>query len=304
MAFRVVLIENEVSMRLKLNNLIVCKNGEDIWIPLSDISMIIVDNLMTSLTTRILVQLAEEGVGLVVCDQKHLPIGYYGAYDNHSRASKVLGHQITQEEAFCDSFWKEIVIAKIENQAKSYKRLLQDEEVYQKIIAFAKDVEKGDTTNREAHAAKVYFNSLMGTSFSRGNDDIILNNGLDYGYTIIRSYIARCCIGYGLNTQIGIHHKNEYNRFNLVDDLMEPLRPIVDIVAYEMLKDEKYFKPEHRRKLVNILNMKIDYRNKRMYMCNMMENYVEQIASYIQGKTYGVVYPDVDNFIGECEDEI
>ena len=121
---------------------------------------------------------------------------------------------------------------------------------------------KGDKNNREAHAAKIYFNQLMGTSFSRGNEDILLNSGLDYGYAILRAYMARVCVGYGLNTQIGIHHKNEYNRFNLVDDLIEPIRPIVDIVAYKILEKEEYFKPEHRRILVNLLNRKINYRKK------------------------------------------
>ena len=69
----------------------------------------------------------------------------------------------------------------------------------------------------------------MGTTFSRGNEDILLNSGLDYGYTIIRAYIARLCVGYGLNSQLGIHHKNEFNRFNLIDDLMEPIRPFIDL---------------------------------------------------------------------------
>lgn len=304
MAFRIILIENQVTMKLKLSNLVITKNGEDIWIPLSDISIIILDNLMTSLTTRILVQLAEEGIGLVICDQKHLPVGHFGAYDNHSRSTKVLGYQILQDSYFYECFWKEIVVAKIVNQAKAYIKLLQNEECYKKIIAFVEDVEEGDLTNREAHAAKVYFNSLMGTTFSRGNESILLNSGLDYGYAIIRSYIARCCVGYGLNTQIGIHHKNEYNRFNLVDDLMEPIRPFVDIVAYRLLKEETYFKPEHRRRLVSILNMKILYRKKKMYLCNMLENYIEQVASYIQGKSCRVVFPDIDYFIEECEDEI
>lgn len=144
----------------------------------------------------------------------------------------------------------------------------------------------------------------MGKSFSRGNENILLNSGLDYGYAILRGYIARACVGYGLNTQIGIHHKNEYNRFNLVDDLMEPLRPFVDIVAYESMKDEEYFKPEHRRKLVNILNMKIKYRNKNMYLCNMIENYVEQFASLIMGRENKLVFPDINEFWGEENDEV
>lgn len=87
--------------------------------------------------------------------------------------------------------------------------------------------------------------------------------------------------------------------FNLVDDLMEPLRPFVDIVAFESMQNAAYFTPAHRRKLVNLLNMKIRYRNKKMYMCNMIENYVEQFASLIMGRDEIIVFPDVDEFVGE-----
>ena len=304
MAFRVVLIENEVAIRVKLNNLIVTKNGEDIWIPLDDISMIVMDNLSSMLSARLLCQLSEQGIGLMICNQEHLPTGYYSAYDNHSRSSKVIGYQINKEKEYYDILWKRVVEEKIRNQAKSYYRMTGDKNGFIQIEAFALELLGGDKSNREAHAAKVYFNLLMGTSFSRGNEDILLNSGLDYGYSILRSYIARVCVGYGLNTQIGIHHKSEYNRFNLVDDLMEPLRPLVDIVAYEILKDSQYFMPEHRHQLVNLLNMKIRYRNKKMYVCNMIENYVEQYASLIMGRCEDIVFPDIDEFIGEESDEI
>ena len=304
MAFRVVLIENEVAIRVKLNNLIVTKNGEDIWIPLDDISMVVMDNLSSMLSARLLCQLSEQGIVLMICNQEHLPTGYYSAYDNHSRSSKVIGYQINKEKECYDILWKRVVEEKIRNQAKAYYRMTGDKNGFIQIEAFALELLSGDKSNREAHAAKVYFNLLMGTSFSRGNEDILLNSGLDYGYSILRSYIARVCVGYGLNTQIGIHHKSEYNRFNLVDDLMEPLRPLVDIVAYEILKDSQYFMPEHRHQLVNLLNMKIRYRNKKMYVCNMIENYVEQYASLIMGRCEDIVFPDIDEFIGEESDEI
>lgn len=303
MAFRVVLIENEVGMRVKLNNLIVSKAGKEIWIPLDDISMIVMDNLSSNMTFRSLCQLAEKGIGLVVCNQEHLPVGYYGSYDNHSRSSKVLGYQIDKTEYYYDDLWKEIVEHKIKNQAKAFYILTGDGEGKEKILKFGNTLMPGDKNNREAHAAKIYFNQLMGTSFSRGNEDILLNSGLDYGYAILRAYMARVCVGYGLNTQIGIHHKNEYNRFNLVDDLIEPIRPIVDIVAYKILEKEEYFKPEHRRILVNLLNRKINYRNKNMFVCNMIENYVEQYASLIMERTDHIVFPDVDCFeIEECNE--
>lgn len=198
-----------------------------------------------------------------------------------------------------------IVEAKIVNQATAYQRLFGDKIGVDRILKFATEVSEGDKSNREAHAAKVYFNLLMGTSFSRGNEDILLNSGLDYGYAVLRSYIARVCVGYGLNTQIGIHHKNEYNRFNLVDDLMEPLRPIVDMIVYKTMKDDNYFTREHRRQLVNILNMKIMYRNKKMHICNMIENYVEQFAAMIMERADEIVFPDINGFIVEEEkDEI
>lgn len=304
MAFRVVLIENEVAIKVKLNNLIVTKEGEDIWIPLDDISIIVMDNLASMLSARLLCQLSEQGIGLMICNQEHLPTGYYSSYNNHSRSSKVIGYQINKEKDYYDNLWKQIVEAKIRNQAKAYLRLLGDYDGSYQIAAFAMDILNGDKSNREAHAAKVYFNLLMGTSFSRGNEDILLNSGLDYGYAVLRSYIARVCVGYGLNTQLGIHHKSEYNRFNLVDDLMEPLRPLVDIVAFEMMKEDLYFTAEHRRKLVNILNVKIRYRDKKMFVCNMIENYVEQYASLIMGRCEKIIFPDIDEFTGEESDEV
>ena len=302
MAFRVVLIENEVAIRVKLNNLIVTKNGEDIWIPLDDISVIVLDNLSSVLSVRLLCQLSEQGIGLMICNHEHLPTGYYGAYDNHSRSSKVIGYQINKTREYYDILWKRIVEEKIRNQAKAYYRIKNDQNGFMQIEAFRQEVLRGDKSNREAHAAKVYFNLLMGTSFSRGNEDILLNSGLDYGYAVLRSYIARVCVGYGLNTQIGIHHKSEYNRFNLVDDLMEPLRPLVDMVAYETLKDSQYFMPEHRYRLVNLLNMKIRYRKKNMYVCNMIENYVEQYASLIMDRCEEIVFPDIEEFTEEPDE--
>ena len=305
MAFRVILIESEVTIKVKLNNLIITKDDNDIWVPLDDISMIVMDNLSTMLSARLLCQLSEQGIGLMLCNQEHLPTGFYSAYDNHSRASKVIGIQIEKDVEYYDHVWKRIVEAKIYNQASAYQRLFDDKTGMDKILKFSTEIAEGDKTNREAHAAKVYFNLLMGTSFSRGNEDILLNSGLDYGYAVLRGFIARVCVGYGLNTQIGIHHKNEYNRFNLVDDLMEPLRPIVDMVAYNTMKNEEYFTREHRRMLVNILNMKIMYRNKKMYICNMIENYVEQFASMIMERTDKMVLPDINGFIIEEEkDEI
>lgn len=302
MAYRVILIENEVDINLKLDNLVITKDESDIWIPLDDISVMVLDNLRINISTRMLSIIAEYNIALILCDNKHNPIGYYSSYDNHSRMSKMIGNQISKDREFYDIIWKNIVESKIENQAQVLEILEKSEEVVKNIREYGKSVKVGDIDNREAHSAKIYFNTLMNATFSRGNDDILINSGLDYGYTILRSYLARLCVGYGLNTQIGIHHKNEYNRFNLVDDLIEPFRPIVDVYTYKILDGEEYFKAEHRRKLINILNHYIKYNGKKMYLCNAMEEYVEKVAAYIANKNVEIVFPQTKEYIGESDE--
>lgn len=302
MAYRVILIENEVDINLKLDNLVITKDESDIWIPLDDISVMVLDNLRINISTRMLSIIAEYNIALILCDNKHNPIGYYSSYDNHSRMSKMIGNQISKDRDFYDIIWKNIVESKIENQAQVLEILEKSEEVVKNIREYGKNVKVGDIDNREAHSAKIYFNTLMNATFSRGNDDILINSGLDYGYTILRSYLARLCVGYGLNTQIGIHHKNEYNRFNLVDDLIEPFRPIVDVYTYKILDGEEYFKAEHRRKLINILNHYIKYNGKKMYLCNAMEEYVEKVAAYIANKNVEIVFPQTKEYIGESDE--
>lgn len=296
MGYKVIFIENEVHMKVKLNNLVVIKEGNDIVIPLEDISMVVLDNLKIELTSRLLVQFAEKNIGLVISNHEHLPLGYFSSYDNYSRVSKAILLQIELGNDYYDMFWQKIIVEKIKNQMRTLQLLEKETSTINNIKKFILEVKIGDSTNREAHAAKIYFNELMGTTCSRGNEDILLNSGLDYGYTIIRSFIARLCVGYGLNTQLGIHHKNEYNRFNLVDDIIEPVRPIVDLFVYRLLLGEEYFKPEHRKKIINILNHFIEYNGKRMFVANMLEEYIMSYSRCFKDKNFDIEFPNVKKY--------
>ena len=155
MAFRVVLIENEIDAKIKLDNLVLNTSEGEIWIPVSDISVIVLDNLRITLSTRFLCTLAKNNVALILCDEKHLPIGLFCSYDNHSRAFKHLGYQIKTEEKFYDKLWKDIVVRKILNQAAVIKKIGKSDEVYEAIKYMASETRNGDKTNREAHAAKM-----------------------------------------------------------------------------------------------------------------------------------------------------
>lgn len=298
MAFRVVFIENDVYMHVKLNNLVVTKEEHDLWIPLDDISMVVVDNYKISFTVRLMSILAENNIEVVFCDHEHHPIGIFTGYATHSRAVKILKFQVDYPPEMYGSLWKRIVEQKINNQREVLDRLGFPIEISSQLLEYQQEVIDYDSTNREAHAAKVYFNTLMGATFSRGNSDILLNSGLDYGYAIFRAYLARLCVGYGLNTLLGIHHRNEYNAFNLVDDLIEVFRPIIDFECYHLLKNEEYFKPEHRRYLVNLLNSKMKYKGKKMYVSNVMEEYVSSMAAFISGKRTEIDFPHFKDYEG------
>lgn len=302
MGFRVILIESAVDIKVKLDNLVIRKLEKDVWVPIDDISILVIDNLKITLTARMLCTFATHNVGIIFCNQEHLPIGFYSSYDNHSRSSKGIRYQLCHDKEFYDTLWAEIVRAKIENQALVLDKLEKEKTVIKHLHRFRDEIQIGDKENREAHAAKLYFNTLMGTTFSRGNEDLLINSGLDYGYAIIRSYLAKLCVGYGMNTQLGIHHHNEYNRFNLVDDLIEPFRPFVDYYVYNLLQDESYFKMEHRHKLINLLNHKMQYKGKKMYMCNAIEEYVSNMAAYISGKKTSIDYPNILDYIGEVDE--
>lgn len=302
MGFRSLLIENELKISLRLGNVVITKEGEDIWLPINDVNIIVVDTPKVTISSRILCALAEAGICIVICDHHHLPVGYYGAYDNHSRSSKILKMQIEKSVADTDALWKEIVTAKIENQAEVITRLI-GREAGDGIRRYISDIQPGDPSNREGHAARQYFNLYGGSGFSRRNDDMILNSGLNYGYAIVRSYLAKVCVSVGLNTQIGIHHRNEYNRFNLVDDLLEPIRPFVDLYVIQLMKEEEYFKPEHRRKLVNLLNHMVKYKNKKMYLSNALEDYVEQAANWFADSNAKILFLEISGYMGE-QDEL
>ncbi len=302
MGFRIIMIENETTISIKLENLIIQKEDQKLWIPIDDISIIVIDNLKTTLTSRMLCQLASHNVGVIVCGHEHLPIGFFCSYDNHSRISKTIHYQINATTEYYNKLWQLIVQAKIQNQYKVLELLGKSTDTIIQLKNFCQEVTEGDIRNREAHAAKVYFNELMGCSFSRGNEALLLNSGLNYGYAIFRSYLAKLCVGYGLNSQLGIHHRNEYNRFNMADDLIEPFRPFVDYLSYSLLKHEEYFKIEHRHQLVNLLNHKINYKRKNMFLCNAMEEYVSNIATCITKKQLKIEFPDIKQYLGEPDE--
>ena len=247
MAYRTVVIKNSEKLSLKLDNLIVRKEGENFSIPLVDIENIILEGDYTVITSRILAQLAKFNIALIVCDNKFMPCGFYLNYGQYHRSAKRAQWQSNWKDLLKLNAWTEIVTQKISNQIDVAKYLNISLDRIDIMQEFKENILLGDESNREGHVAKVYFNSIYGVGFSR-EDNTLPNICMNYGYSIIRGQIARSVVSFGLIPSLGIFHKNEYNSFNLVDDLMEPFRPLMDAYIYKKVlpMEGKYLTYEKR----------------------------------------------------------
>ena len=286
MTWRIVHVNQSERMHLKLDNLVVRKHGEEFVIPLSDISMIVAEGGDTIVTLRLLSALSKYNIALIVCDNEHLPTGIYHSQNGHFRAYKKLQNQIGWTQDQKDKMWQIVTYFKINNQQDVLSMFEKNIEAIQLLADYKDHVELGDRTNREGHAAKVYFNELFGKQFTRvtQQETDVINAGLNYGYAIMRAQMARIVSGYGLNGLLGIFHKNEYNQFNLVDDLMEPFRQIVDVWVYQNLRNQEYLKYDYRLQLTNLLNAKIKYGKEVCTVTGAMDKYVKGFIKCIDEK--------------------
>ena len=262
MGWRTVVVNKNCKLSYK-NDYLVIRSENLQMIHLSEINIIMIENGMVSITSYLINELINNKIKLIFCDEAHNPAGEIVPYYSSFNTSKKVQNQIKWKDEAKDIVWQQIVKHKIHNQAMLLKKL--DIKGYEKLLEYEESVEVGDTTNREGHAAKVYFNLLFGKKFIRGMNDSI-NSGLDYGYSILLSTINKEVASKGYITQIGINHKSEFNQFNLTCDLMEPFRPLIDEIVYNSTNSE--FDKKQKYKLINFLNNVIEINNKEQFKLN------------------------------------
>ena len=275
MSWRIVVISNSAKLEYKMEYMIV-RQSEITKIHLSEISMLIVESTAVSLTAGLLSELTKRKIKVIFCDEKRNPsselVSYYGSHDTSAKVRQQVGWTAEIKKMM----WTEIVSEKIRNQQRFLEDLGKKENVM--LAEYIKEIQPGDTTNREGHAAKVYFNAVFGMDFSRSLD-IPINAALNYGYGIILSTFNREIVSNGYITQLGLFHDNMFNQFNLGSDLMEPFRILVDRKVYEM-KPEKLEK-EEKLQLVNILNQEVTIDGKRNYVVNAIKIYCKSVFDAI-----------------------
>ena len=194
-------------------------------IPLEDIWVVIIESHLVTLTVACMSQLNDAGIGVMICGHDHMSNGLMLPLGAHSRHARIVEDQLAMSLPLKKQLWKRIVQTKILNQASVLKEMGISPDP---LPSYAKNVLSGDTDNREGAAAAAYFKALI-TEGTRRNS--MQSSALDYGYSILRAGIGRAAVGGGWLVSQGLHHHSVYNAFNLVDDLIEPYRPLVDLIV-------------------------------------------------------------------------
>ena len=276
MGFRTVVITKHVKCYYK-NDYLVVQNECQKMIHLSEIDAVIFDTAAVTVTGVILSEMIKWKIAVVFCDERHIPSCYLLPLTAHFTSAKNIFEQMNWSQARKDYLWSGIVKHKIERQS-----LLLREEMFPEneiLKKYAEEIQEADRTNREAFAAKVYFNALFGKDFSR-DDESSINAMLNYGYSILISLVTKEVVSAGYLPQIGIHHCNEYNPYNLVCDLMEPFRPIVDQIVFTN-RNKKELDLEIKEKFWGLCQLQFWYGNAKRYLSNILHLYVHECLTFL-----------------------
>ena len=278
MAFRTLVISTHCKLEYSLEYLVYRGVDTTKRIFLNEINTILIESTQVSITTSLLNEIVKRKIKLIFCDEKHDPSSELVPYNNSHNSSERIMNQINWNDETKDLIWQRIIKEKINTEylmLKKYNHL----DVALQVYDYMENVEIGDLSNREGHAAKVYFNNIFYKNFSR-NENSVLNASLNYGYTLILSQFNRIVVGSGYLTQLGIHHKGQFNPFNFSCDLMEPFRYIVDQFAIKIYKENLDFKKE----MMNLLSINLVINGREVSFFNALSIYFSSVIEAITKK--------------------
>lgn len=272
MSWRTVVVSSRCKLDMKMGYMVI--RGEDTRrIFLDEIAILLIENPAVSLTGCLLEALVERKVRVVFCDAKRSPMAELAPYHGSHDSTRKIRRQMAWDEQTKGAVWSAIVAEKIAQQAALLAEQRKQREALL-LESYIPQIEFQDATNREGHAAKVYFNALFGMDFTRRADDPI-NAALNYGYSLLLSAFNREITACGYLTQLGLHHDNVFNHFNLSSDLMEPFRVLIDrrVLSLEFSELDKNV----RIALVDVLNDEVTIRDNTQTVANAVRIYVKSV---------------------------
>ncbi len=284
MSWRVVVISNNCKLDYSMGYMVVRSLEKTSKVHLDEISVLVIEITACSITAALMNELVKKKIKVVFCDEKHNPshelMPYYGSHD----CSLKLKIQISWNENIKSAVWTAIVAEKIKNQSLLLKSVGNEQHAL--LESYVEELEFNDSTNREGHAAKVYFNALFGKGFSRSGDDCT-NAMLNFGYSLLLSVFNREVVSSGYLTQLGLFHNNRFNQFNLSCDLMEPFRPYIDALVFH--SQPKQFEKNEKLQLYNLLNKEIKIGGRKNTLLNSVKIYCKSVFDAIEDQDVSLV---------------
>ncbi len=290
---RTIIVSNPARLSLRNCQLIYQNHdtAEEKQAPIEDLGFVVLEHQQVSVTLPLLNALIRNNVSVVFCDEHHMPSSMLLNLEGHTVQAELFAHQLQASEPLKKALWKQTVEAKILNQAALLTSLgLRDSE----LIALARDVKSGDTTNREGAAARIYWKRLFGTGFERDRYGPAPNHLLNYGYIILRAAVARALCGSGLLPTIGIFHHNRYNSFCLADDIMEPYRPFIDQKVFDLFNtdfDAEKLTTRIKMKMLEILSADVVMQKVKRPLMVALSLTTASLARCFAGEAKKISYP-------------
>jgi CRISPR-associated protein Cas1 len=277
-------------------------------VPLDDLGVLVLDGPGIALTKDLLAACSARNVAVVVCDDKRLPAAQLVPYEAHTLTGKVFREQLAASVPLKKQVWKQIVQAKLREQAAALLAVARQtgdkasapsarrrlEAAARKVSLLAARVGSGDPDNREAQAAAVYFGALFGKEFVRDRDEPGTNALLNYGYAVMRACVARALVGTGLHPALSVHHDSQYNAFGLVDDAVEPLRPMVDLHVLSAVAAGHVphgLDPTLKRYILQFLDHDVGFGGKSVPLATGLALYAASLKRVVCGQARKVVFP-------------
>ncbi len=291
---RIIDISDAAYIHLKHQQLLIDKQGETVGqVPIEDLGVLILQHPAIVLTQQVIIACQKNKVVIVFCDNKHLPYSVILPIgESHTLHNKILKQQIAITEPTRKRLWQQIVQHKIKQQAKTLVRL---DKSAVRLDRLATQVKTGDSGNCEALAAQAYWKLLFGQGFKRDVDLDGINSLLNYGYSIARAMVARSICGAGLHPALGLFHKNQYNSLCLADDIMEPFRPWVDFIVYQIAANGALeINQKSKQELLGLLHEIVEYDHKKMPFMIAMHYLMADLKRCYNHDQKKLLYPSLE----------
>ncbi len=272
---------------------------EEVAVPIEDLGYVVLENPQITITNGLLTKLIQNKTAVITCDKQHLPCSLLQPLVGHSEQTERIRHQLNASVPLKKNLWQQTVGVKIENQAA---HLASTGKNALKLKRWAGEVKSGDSENHEAYAAAYYFQSLFEEveGFSRNQSrsstgGVPPNNLLNYGYAILRTVAARALVSSGMLPSVGIFHSNKYNAFCLADDVMEPYRPFVDALVFEMVRSGEEIEElnkDLKASLLTIPAMDVMIDGKKSPLMVAMSRTTNSLYECFLGSSRKILYPE------------